>query len=232
MQTVILCGGKGTRLREYTENIPKPLVEIGGKPILWHIMKIYSHYGFNDFILCLGYKGELIREYFEGKSEWDITFADTGQDTNTGGRIKKIEKFIEHEIFLTTYSDGLANIDLKALLSYHKLKKRVVTLTCVNPICQFGILEIDNDSTITKFKEKPLLNQWINGGFFVFNKEIFNYLGKNDILEKSPFERLAEQRKISAYKFTGFWTCMDTYKDTQILNELWDNGNAPWKVWR
>ena len=232
MQTVILCGGKGTRLREFTENLPKPLVEIGGKPILWHIMKIYSYYGFNDFILCLGYKGEMIKEYFRNNSEWKITFVDTGQETYTGGRIKKIERYIDGGVFLVTYSDGLSNINLNELLNFHKSKKTIATITCVNPISQFGILEIDEQGIITMFKEKPLVNQWINGGFFVFNKEIFNYLSENDVLEKHPFERLANEKKISAYKFNGFWSCMDTYKDTQTLNELWDKGSAPWRIWR
>jgi len=230
MQAVILCGGKGTRLREYTENIPKPLVEIGGKPILWHILKIYASFGFKEFILCLGYKGEAIKEYFKGKTEWNIIFADTGIDTNTGGRIKRIEKYIDGDIFFATYSDGLANINLTDLLAFHKNKKNVVTITAVNPLSQFGILEIDDECNIINFKEKPLLNQWINGGFFVFNRQIFDYIGDNDILEKMPFERLAQERKISSYKFNGFWMCMDTYKDTQILNEMWDMGNAPWRV--
>ena len=232
MQTVILCGGKGTRLREITENIPKPLVEIGGRPIIWHLMKIYSNYGFNEFILCLGYKGDIIKEYFKDGKEWDITFVDTGQETNTGGRIKKIEKYIKGDTFFANYADGLANINLKELLEYHKSKKKAATLTTVNPLSQFGIIEVDNDGAILKFKEKPLLNQWINGGFFVFNKEIFNYLDENSVLEKRPFEKLADKRQITAYKFNGFWMCMDTFKDTQTLNELWAKENPPWKIWK
>ncbi len=232
MQTVILCGGKGTRLREYTENIPKPLVEIGGKPIIWHLMKIYANYGFKDFILCLGYKGEIIKEYFKDSKEWNITYVDTGQETNTGGRIKKIEKYIKDDIFFANYADGLANINLKELLEHHKSKKKIATLTTVNPLSQFGIIEIGNDGTILKFKEKPLLNQWINGGFFVFSREIFNYLDENSVLEKQPFEKLAAEKQISAYKFNGFWMCMDTFKDTQTLNELWSKENPPWKVWK
>ena len=228
MQAVILCGGKGTRLREYTENIPKPLVEIGGKPILWHIMKIYDSFGVKDFVLCLGYKGEVIKELFKGETEWNIIFADTGIDTNTGGRIKRIERYINSDIFFATYSDGLANINLTELLAFHKSKKKIATLTTVNPVSQFGILDIDNEGTILKFREKPLLNQWINGGFFVFTRKIFDYIEDNDILEKHPFERLSQKRMISAYKFNGFWVCMDTYKDTQILNEMWDKGNPLW----
>lgn len=234
MRTVILCGGEGTRLRELTESIPKPLVEIGGKPILWHIMKIYSYYGFNDFILCLGYKGNLIEEYFKKNKEenWNIIFADTGLKTNTGGRIKKIEKYIDDEIFLANYGDGLADINLNKLLSFHKRMNKIATITCVNPVSQFGIIKINDSNLITAFKEKPLLNQWINGGFFVFNKKIFDYLTGDDILEKRPFETLAKERQIVAYKFSGFWDCMDTFKDMQLLNELWQKENAPWKVWR
>ncbi len=234
MKTIILCGGMGTRLRELTQSIPKPLVEIGGKPILWHIMKIYSHYGFNDFILCLGYKGELIREYFKDNKEiqWNIIFEDTGINTNTGGRIKKIEHRIHEEMFFATYGDGLASINLNELIDFHKSKNTTATITCVNPLSQFGIVEIDEQEKITRFKEKPPLSQWINGGFFVFNKDIFKYLTENDVLEKAPFEKLAVEKEISAYKFKGFWSCMDTYKDTQTLNELWQKGSPPWMIWK
>lgn len=233
MKTVILCGGEGTRLKELTESIPKPLVEIGGKPILWHIMKIYSYYGFNDFILCLGYKGNLIEEYFKKNKEenWNIIFSDTGSDTNTGGRIKKIEKYINDELFFATYGDGLANIDLKELLDFHKQKNKIATITCVNPLSQFGVIDIDKDDFIIKFKEKPPLNQWINGGFFVFNKKIFNFISEKDTLEKRPFEFLAEKKEIAAHKFEDFWDCMDTFKDMQLLNRLWKENKAPWKVW-
>ena len=210
MQTVILCGGKGTRLREYTEIIPKPMVEIGGKPILWHLMRLYASYGFKEFILCLGYKGEIIRDYFKDNKEWNITFVDTGQETNTGGRIKKIEEYLKEDLFFATYADGLANVNLQNLLNHHNEKQKIATLTTVNPLSQFGIIDIDDDHTILKFKEKPLMNQWINGGFFVFNKEIFKYLDEDSVLEKVPFEKLAEDRQIAAYKFKGFWKCMDT----------------------
>lgn len=232
MQTVILCGGKGTRLREYTENIPKPLVEIGGKPILWHVMKIYASYGFKDFILCLGYKGEMIREYFKNDQEWNVTFVETGEETNTGGRIKKVEKYIKDDLFFANYADGLASINLRRLLEYHKTHRKMATLATVNPPSQFGILDIDGEGTILKFKEKPILNFWINGGFFIFTKEIFKYLGENSVLEKEPFENLAKEKQISAYKFNGFWMCMDTFKDMQTLNELWKQEKPPWKVWR
>ena len=233
MKTAILCGGEGTRLKELTESIPKPLVEIGGKPILWHIMKVYSHYGFNDFILCLGYKGDLIEEYFKKnkEKEWNIAFADTGQKTNTGGRIKKIEKYIDDGLFFATYGDGLANINLKELLDFHKRKNKIATITCVNPLSQFGIIDIGNNNLIIRFREKPPLNQWINGGFFVFNKEIFGFISDDDILEKRPFEILANKKEIAAYKFRDFWDCMDTFKDMQLLNKLWKEQKAPWKIW-
>src|SRR3989338_4193721 len=236
MKTVILCGGMGTRLKELTQSIPKPLVEIGGKPILCHIMKIYSHYGFNDFILCLGYKGEMIKDYFKDNNNkeprWNIIFEDTGDKTNTGGRIKKIEQHIHDEIFFATYGDGLASINLNELLDFHKEKNTIATITCVNPLSQFGIVEIDEEGKITRFKEKPLLSQWINGGFFVFSKDIFKYLNENDILEKEPFEKLAGEKQISAFKFKGFWSCMDTYKDTQTLNEMWHKGKPEWLIWK
>ncbi|HLC81830.1 MAG TPA: sugar phosphate nucleotidyltransferase [Candidatus Nanoarchaeia archaeon] len=229
MQTVILCGGKGTRLREYTETIPKPMVEIGSKPILWHLMKIYASHGFNEFILCLGYKGELIRDYFKNNDLGvKITFVDTGQETETGGRIKKIEPHIKDNVFFATYADGLADIDLNELLEHHSKSKKIATLTTVNPLSQFGVIEIDENDTIIKFKEKPLLNQWINGGFFVFSRGIFEYLKEDSVLEKEPFERLAADQQISAFKLKKFWKCMDTFKDVQLLNELSAKGDSPW----
>lgn len=257
MKVVILCGGKGTRLKEFTEEIPKPLVEIGGKPILFHIMKIYSYYGFNDFILCLGYKGDLIKQYFlnyhtlrnddsslklkskelfyhsnEDVDDWNITFANTGLETATGGRIKLIEKYINEDNFFCTYGDGVANINLKELLDYHGEKKKIATITCVNQPNPFGVIDIDGDNIVTQAREKPMLNHWINGGFFLFHKEIFNYIKNlNEMLEKEPFNRLVEKKQMCAYKLNKFWKCMDTYKDTQILNELWVNNKAEWKIW-
>lgn len=254
MKIVILCGGKGTRLKELTEEIPKPLVEIGGMPIVWHIMKIYSNYGFNDFILCLGYKGEAIKRYFkdykaikgdftlnlasenikshdENNENWNITFAETGLETNTGGRIKKIEKYIEDDTFFCTYGDGLSDINLKELLSFHKNKGKTATMTCINPLSPFGLVKFDENGIITESKEKPRMEGWINGGFFVFNKKIFGYLKENSILEKDVFDKLVEEKQLCAYPFKGFWDCMDTFKDNQTLTELWKNNNAPWKVW-
>ncbi len=253
MKVVILCGGMGTRLREHTENIPKPLVEIGGKPILWHIMKTYSLFGYNDFVLCLGYKGEAIKQYFmyykswknkdftlhmkeqgvveshdASEENWKITFADTGLETNTGGRIKKIEKYIKDDDFFVTYGDGLANVNINELLSYHKTKNSVATVTCVKPPFQFGVMDINNEGKVTDFKEKPPSDRWVNGGFFVFSKEIFNYLNENSVLEKDVFDNLVKTNQLSAYQFTGFWKCMDTFKDSQELNNLCKNSAVPW----
>ncbi len=231
MKTVILCGGKGTRMKEFTNSIPKPMVCVGDKPILWHIMKLYSHFGFDEFILCLGYKGERIKEYFE-ESDWDIIFADTGEDTNTGGRIKKIEKYITEDTFFATYGDGLANIDIRKLLDFHLKHGKIATLTAVQPYSQFGILEMNGSGIIMNFKEKPRLNNWINGGFFVFNRKVFRYLDENDVLEKKPFELLAAEKQLMAYKHKDFWECMDTYKDNVELNEMWSNNKAKWAVWQ
>jgi len=233
MQVVILCGGKGERLREHTETIPKPLVEIGGKPILWHIMKIYSHYGYNDFILCLGYKGEKIKNYFNQNynEKWKIEFIDTGPDTNTGGRIKKIERYIKTEEFLATYADGISDINIKELIEHHNKSGKIATMTCVNLRSNFGIVNVNNDNVVEGFKEKPFLDMLINAGFFVFNKKIFNYLDENSILEGKPMENLAKDKQLGAYKYNGFWEGMDTYKDTRMLNDTFDKGQAKWMVW-
>ena len=232
MQVVILCGGKGERLKEHTETIPKPLVDIGGKSILWHIMKIYDHYGYKDFILCLGYKGQKIKEHFKNnKEKWKINFADTGLDTNTGGRIKKIEKFIKEEEFLATYSDGVSDINIKQLADFHKKHGKIATITCTNLRSNFGIVEIDKSNMITGFDEKPFMNMWINGGFFVFNRKIFNYLDEDSVLERGPMEALAKDNQLMAYKYNGFWECMDTYKDTRMLNEMFESSKAKWVAW-
>jgi glucose-1-phosphate cytidylyltransferase len=235
MQVVILCGGRGTRLREQTEFIPKPLVEIGGLPILWHVMKIYAHFGFTDFILALGYLGHRIKDYFlpygGEAAEWRILFADTGQDTPTGGRIKALERFIEGDTFLATYSDGLADLDLSALLAFHRAHGRLATLTAVRPYSQFGLLDLEETGRIARFREKPRLEDWVNGGFFVFERGVFDYLQPDSTLERDPFERLAADGEIFAYRHEGFWACMDTYKDTEVLNQLWNSGQAPWRVW-
>lgn len=233
MKVVILCGGKGTRLSEHTESIPKPLVGIGDKPILWHIMKCYFYYGYNDFILCLGYKGKLIEEYFKNNNEenWNIKFVDTGEESNKGQRIKKIEKHIKDENFFLAYGDDVANVNINEVLDYHLRKGKIVTLISVNPLSQFGILEMNENNEIIKFKEKPKLNHWINGGFFVCNKKIFNYIKDNYDLEKETFEELVKEKQICAFKHNGFWKCMNTFKDVMELNEIWKQNKAPWKVW-
>ncbi len=232
MKVVILCGGKGERLREHTETIPKPLVEIGSKPILWHIMKTYSHHGFSDFILCLGYKGEQIKEYFSKNNDenWNMEFIDTGLDTQTGGRIKKIEKYIEGDDFMVTYGDGVSDIDIKELAEHHKKNGKIATMTCINFRSNFGLVDIDND-LVTGFNEKPFMDMWINGGFFVFNRKIFNYLDENSVLESEPLKKLAEDKELASFRYTGFWECMDTYKDTRTLNKMYNRGKAKWVVW-
>lgn len=259
MKAVILAGGLGTRLREETEFRPKPMVEIGKKPILWHIMKIYAHYGFKDFILCLGYKGEMIKEYFYhyemmnndvtielGKKdkinihqshdevEWKITLADTGDKALKGARIKRIEKYIDEDMFMVTYGDSIADIDINSLLSFHKKHGKLATVTGVNPASRFGELKIKNDS-VRSFIEKPAISDnFINGGFFVFDKQIFKYLTSDDgcDLEMGALEKIAEDGQLMVYKHKGFWSCMDTIRDMEYLNKLWNENKSKWKVWR
>ncbi len=255
MKTVILCGGQGTRLREETEFKPKPLVEIVGKPILWHIMKIYAHYGFNDFILCLGYKGDMIKDHFlnykfrdrdfelnlkNGKAkslgthaeDWNITFADTGLETQPGGRIKSIEQYVKDENFMVTYGDGVADINLDNLVAQHNKSGMLATITGVHPNSKFGIINVSGD-TVLDFQEKPRLNEWISGGFFVFNRSVLDYFEKTGpfSVEENVFKKLAQEKKLGLYKHDRSWYCMDTYKDTQTLNQLWNEGKAAWKVW-
>ena len=234
MKVVILCGGKGTRLREKTESLPKALVEIGNRPILWHIMKIYSSQGFNEFVLCLGYKGPMIKEYFKDlqtQEKWKIHFADTGEETNTGGRIKQIQSLITEKSFMVTYGDGVSDINLKELVEFHQHHGKLGTVTAVNPPSQFGLLDIQDDHTVRTFREKPQIDRWINGGFFVLQKDFFNYLQESDVLEQAPLEKLSRDKQLMAYRHRAFWKCMDTYKDTLTLNDLWAAGQAPWKLW-
>ncbi len=228
---VILCGGRGVRLNPHTKLTPKPLIKIGEEAIITHVMKTYSHYGFNSFVFCLGYLGDEIREHFKNYSDGKITFVDTGLETNTGGRIKQIEKYIEGKTFMATYADGLADINLRDLLTFHYSKKKIATLTAVSPPSPFGIMEVGEDKLVNSFIEKPILNCWINGGFFVFEKEIFEYIEANDVLEKESFGRLVAKRQLVAYQHHGFWKCMDTYKDDMELNDIWGSGEAPWAVW-
>lgn len=229
-QTVILCGGRGTRLREYTESLPKPLVEIGGRPILWHIMRMYAAQGFRDFVLALGYLGEQIERDFKGLAEdWRVAFVPTGPDTQTGGRIARVRAHVSSPFF-ATYGDGLADVDLRSLLTFHRGHGRAATVTVVQPSLGFGLADVDAMGRVVRFVEKPRVNGWVNGGFFVFDERIFEYLGPDSVLEREPMERLAAAGQLMAFRHEGFWACMDTYKDHEELNALWMSGRAPWRA--
>ena len=231
---VILCGGRGTRLQEHTKTIPKPLVEIGGYPILWHVMQIYATQGLRRFVLCTGYLGELI-ERFVADTDWpegvDIECVDTGLDTPTGGRIHHVRERVGGEPFCATYADGVADIDLAELVACHERHGALATMTVVRPELQFGITELDGDGRVSGFHEKPRSEHWINGGFFCFEPGAFDYLTASSVLEREPLEGLAEDRQLHAYRHTGFWECMDTYKDAVQLNDLWEQERPPWKMW-
>lgn len=256
MKVVILAGGLGTRLSEETDLKPKPMVEIGGKPILWHIIKTYSSYGFNDFIICLGYKGYIIKEYFvnyslhqsditidlngnkmevhDCKAEpWKITLLDTGLNTNTGGRIKRVQKFIGNEAFMLTYGDGVADVNIGELLKFHKSHGRYATITSVQPSGRYGGMDVTDDNAVLSFVEKPRGDgAWVNGGFFVLEPQIFDYISGDEIVwEKEPLENLTKDRQVVAYKHHGFWKCMDTLRDKVEMETLWNSGRADWKVW-
>lgn len=255
MKVVILAGGLGTRLAEETEIRPKPMVEIGGVPILWHIMKHYSHYGFKQFVLALGYKGEVIKRYFldyyrlNGSmsirlstgavdvhkrecEDWSVHLIDTGMDTATGGRLKRLEPLLKEESFLLTYGDGVSNVDLHDLVRFHRSHGRIATVTGVRPPSRFGGLVFDGDC-VAEFTEKPQIGEgWINGGFMVFEPRVFEYLvDDHTILEAQALERLAKDRQLVAYRHERFWQCMDTLRDKRLLETLWQEGRAPWKVW-
>jgi glucose-1-phosphate cytidylyltransferase len=234
MKVVILCGGEGMRLREYTDKIPKPLIEIGGKSILWHIMKIYAHYGHDDFILCLGYKGDKIKEYFEanGHEFRNVVFADTGLDSSKAERLKKIEKLVDGDDFFLAYGDDVSNVDINQILKFHLKKKKTATITSVNLASQYGILKLNGKCEITDFVEKPVLDCWINGGFFVLNRRIFDHIRKGMELEDDVFRKLSKEKDIVAFKHRGFWKSMNTLKDVKELNDMWESGRAPWKVWK
>ena len=233
MKAVILAGGYGTRISEESYLKPKPMIEIGGKPILWHILKTYSKYDINEFVICCGYKGEQIKEYFSklDSTSWDIQLVDTGLDTLTGGRLKRIQDHID-DTFCVTYGDGLSDIDISRLISFHKEKKILATLTAIHPPERFGVLNLSGDY-VTEFHEKHTgQNSWINGGFFVFEPGIFDYLQDDlTVLEKTPLETLAKEKKLTAFKHNGFWYPMDTQRDKKHLENLWSSNNAPWKIW-
>jgi glucose-1-phosphate cytidylyltransferase len=257
MKAVILCGGLGTRLREETEFRPKPMVEVGGRPILWHIMKTYAYHGFREFVLCLGYRGNTIKEYFlnyeamnndftmclgqrsqigyHGQHEeqgFSVTLADTGLESMTGGRIRKIAKYIHEGTFLLSYGDGLSNVDIRGLVEFHKSHGRIATVTAVPPISRFGMLELGRGDNVLKFAEKPKTDGWISAGFFVLNRAVFEYLDGDDcVFEREPLERLSAEGQLMAYRHDGFFYAMDTYREYLRLNELWNSGAAPWKVW-
>tara|TARA_B110000971_G_scaffold161128_1_gene164686 strand:- start:110 stop:826 length:717 start_codon:yes stop_codon:yes gene_type:complete len=230
---VILCGGLGTRLSEETQTKPKPMVEIGGKPIIYHLIKYFEFYGFNNFLIAAGYKKEIIDAYFKKeKFNSTITVVDTGNNSMTGGRVLRIEKYIKNnDFFILTYGDGLSNINLKDLITFHLEKKKIATITAVHPPARFGELEINEQSEVKNFIEKPQVKAgWINGGFFVLSNKIFKYIDNDaTIFEKEPIEKLVKEKEISAFKHEGFWKCMDTLRDKISLNEIWNEGDAPWK---
>jgi glucose-1-phosphate cytidylyltransferase len=256
MKVVILAGGYGTRLMEETEARPKPMVEIGGKPLLWHIMKLYSHYGFNDFIICCGYKGYMIKEYFHNyylhnsdmtidlsnndreyhgtKCEpWKVTLVDTGLKTLTGGRIKKIQEYVGDEPFMLTYGDGVSDVDIKKLVEHHKKSGKMVTVTSIKVASQFGTLEMDEQGNVSGFREKSFKDGGsINGGFFVCQPEVFKYIKDDEtIWEQDPLKKIAAEGELSAYQHNGFWKCMDHLRDKKELEKLYASPDCPWKVW-
>jgi glucose-1-phosphate cytidylyltransferase len=257
MKVVLLCGGMGTRLREETEFRPKPMVEIGGRPILWHIMKIYANAGFREFVLCLGYRGNMIKEYFlnyeamnsdfticlgsqshieyqnnHGEQDYSVTLVDTGLSTMTGGRVKRIEKYIDSDTFLLSYGDGVSDVDIRCLLEFHKRHGKVATVTAVTPTSRYGLLDTNSDGRVLRFREKPRNDGRASAGFFVFERDVFEYIGGDDCtLERGPLERLAAEGQLMAYEHQGFFYAMDTFREYEYLNELWKTGEAPWKMW-
>jgi glucose-1-phosphate cytidylyltransferase len=257
VKVVILCGGLGTRLREETEYRPKPMVEIGGRPILWHIMKTYAHFGFTDFILCLGYRGAVVKKYFlnyeamnndfticlgqkshvqfngaHAEQDFRVTLADTGLNTMTGGRVHRVRRYLDSGTFMVTYGDGVADVDIQKLLAFHRSHGRAATLTTVRPISRYGMLELREDGAVGNFNEKPRIDGWANAGYLVLEPRVLDYLAADDcVLEKEPLGRLAAEGELMAYRHEGFFFAMDTYREYLQLNELWATGEAPWKVW-
>ena len=255
LPAVILAGGLGTRIREETEFKPKPMVEVGGRPILWHIMKHLSHYGVDRFVVCVGYKGDIIRDYFlnyrsrnndftvslgsksdltfhsdHEESDWSVTVAETGALTNTGGRVFEIQKYITGETFLCTYGDGISDININSLKEFHDQRNQIATVTAVRQPSRFGIMDLDSSSNVTSFREKPQNEGWINGGFFIFKPQIFDYLNPSIVLENEPLQLLSREKQLSAFKHEGFWQPMDTFRESKLLNDLWASGKAPWKT--
>ena len=231
---MILCGGRGTRLQEHTRSIPKPMVEIGGRPILWHVIQIYLAHGFRSFLLLTGYRGEQIAQFVDAQ-QWpadaEIRCLDTGLETPTGGRVHLAADQLRDSDFCLTYADGVADVDLGALLEYHARHAAPATMTVVRPELQFGVAELDADGGVTGFVEKPRSEHWINGGFFCLRRPVLELLSADSILEREPLQRLAATGKLRAFQHDGFWECMDTYKDAVVLNDLWETGDAPWKLW-
>ncbi len=253
MQVVILAGGKGTRFGEMTRETPKPMIEIGGRPILWHLIRYYANFGYSKFSVALGHKGNVIRDYFtknssaDDRSNWpdwkedqsdladaEIRLVETGEQTNTGGRIKRFESILPRSTFMLTWGDGLSDVDLHGLLEFHRSHGRIATVTAVHPTSRFGLLEVNDEGRVDSFTEKPpRLNEWINGAFFVLEPEVFDYIeGDSTQFEKAPLERLASSGNLMAYRHESFWHCMDNQSDRNELEKLWQSGTAPWKVWK
>lgn len=256
LPVVLLAGGLGTRMREETEYKPKPMVDVGGRPVIWHIMKNLSQQGVQEFIVCAGYKKEIIKEFFlnyraltndftislnelsaqvihdAGVAEdWEVTVSDTGEFTQTGGRVKRIQSYVGNRRFLVTYGDGLADIDLTQLMKFHESHGRMATISTVRPTSRFGVMDISKTGRVEKFREKPRVEDWINIGFFIFEPEIFDYLNRDCVLEQEPLMELARLGELYAYQHPGFWQPMDTFRESQMLNEMWSNNDAPWKNW-
>jgi glucose-1-phosphate cytidylyltransferase len=254
-RVVILAGGIGTRLREETEFRPKPMVEIGGKPIIWHLMKSFAHFNLTSFVVCVGYKGEMIKEYFlnyrprnndftltlgeheqisfhgvHDEAAWTVTLADTGDNTMTGGRVHRIRPYVEGT-FMCTYGDGLSDVPIDKLLAFHRDHGRLATVTTVRPLSRFGVVELDGGSAVQRFREKPHVDGWVNAGYFVFEPGVFDYLNEDSVLEEEPLASLAQDGQLMAFRHEGFWQPMDTYRESQLLNGLWEGGRAPWRVW-
>jgi len=255
LPAVILAGGLGTRIREETEFKPKPMIEIGGRPVLWHIMKHLSAHGIDRFVICVGYKGDIIRDYFlnyrarnndftvqlgshndltfhsdHQESDWTVTIAETGALTNTGGRVLEIQRYVKGEKFLCTYGDGLSDIDINNLKAFQENTGKIATVTAVRPLSRFGVMDLDSNDNVISFREKPQAEGWINGGFFIFKPQIFDYLSPDIVLENKPLQKLASEKQLAAFRHEGFWQPMDTFRESKMLNELWDSGKPPWRI--